>query len=273
MIFFWREFSERPKFLLKNYEKYLKVNLNLKNNPKNLSLHLLSNFLIKDLKKTNNFYIIRKKSEIKYPSFFLGRMVGIDKKSQNVSISTGIKKDGIFKIPKNIFIDNITKLFENETNDEAIFYLPFYNDPHKETLSKRFMKANIGNLEDEKKKKKCVWENWRKTLKFSINSYLYENKIPKFLISSKRTTIKISRKRKKFIISRMLEKLYEKGKNMILWKSERRKTKIESRFKRKLKNRKKYEILLLEKGNNSLNWLKERNELFIHSRITTKCRN
>lgn len=72
MIFFWREFSERPKFLLKNYEKYLKVNLNLKKSSKNLNLnlHLLSNFLIKDLKKTNNFYIIRKKSEIKYPSFF-----------------------------------------------------------------------------------------------------------------------------------------------------------------------------------------------------------
>lgn len=276
MIFFWREFSERPRFLLKKYEKRIIIKLKKKEKEKekeieNIGLTEKLNFFWKEeFNEGNvwkNFYLKRTKKKEKVKTLFLGRIVGIDKNTQYVSISTGIKRDGVYKVAKKTFIQKIQSKFRSETKDEIRFYLPFYNEPHKEALSKRFMKVKLGEMKKKKKResllwKNLVWKNWKKHLKNYFSSYLLTNKIQRYFMSRDLTVIRFSRKKTRFVIYKLFDILFEKIKNYKL------RSLYEKKYKnlkdvRKKRNEKMFEILLIQRGEPSLNWLKRRDEFYI----------
>lgn len=112
-------------------------------------------------------------------SMFLGRIVNLDISKQLIYVSSGLNNNGLFKLPKKSF-NSFYSTLKSPTLDGVRFYLPFINNPNKNTTSDCFLRADMYEFDDFR-------TNWRP------KANVYSS-----LINSSRFKIKLLGKKKKF---------------------------------------------------------------------------
>lgn len=88
-----------------------------------------------------------------YNSIFLGRVVSMDMSKQLISVSSGLNNNGLFKLPKKAF-NSVYSNLKSPTLDGVRLYLPFINNPSKNTTSDCFLLADMYDYAVDKKKSK-----------------------------------------------------------------------------------------------------------------------
>lgn len=137
-----KSFERKKKIILKKVKKEIKNDFN-----RVKKLFFLFTDTEEEKRNWQNLRIEENKiKKEKINTMFLGRVVGIDIEHQYVSISSGIKVDGVYKIAKKDFFFEVYPNLKSQTKEEIRFYLPFINTPLEDSVSKRFMKVKLAKI-------------------------------------------------------------------------------------------------------------------------------